>query len=251
MIFFFSSRLDRAPEDVVSHLPTRIWSGKGWEKESDWLKMLRTRAIEGQSGGQDLTGSPDKPRFDLEGQLNSAATASDDDLEEADDGRKASSTHLLSTVHVDTLPSVETATSSDDDILPGQDQPWFEGQVECAICLSSFDPGDKVRILPCGHLFHIEEVDGWLVQRKKLCPICKIDVTQPTTASLNAERADGATLAMSTPSGRPARLRAWIARRLRLPGRPSRTSANDSSPNLETPTPAPTERTPLLPNELN
>ena len=31
-------RLNRAPEEVVSHLPTRVWSGQLWEKESDWLK---------------------------------------------------------------------------------------------------------------------------------------------------------------------------------------------------------------------
>lgn len=131
MTFFFTSRLDRAPEDVVSHLPTRVWSGKGWEKESDWLKRLRTRALEGQSEGQVLAASPDKPRFDLERQLNSAANASETDIDEAEDGRKASSAHLLSAVHVDAPQPVETAASTEDDVLPGQDQPWFEGQVEC------------------------------------------------------------------------------------------------------------------------
>ncbi|PFH53416.1 hypothetical protein AMATHDRAFT_73588 [Amanita thiersii Skay4041] len=57
--------------------------------------------------------------------------------------------------------------------------PWFENQVECAICLSEFVKGDKVRILPCHHIFHMEEVDSWLIQRKKLCPVCKADVTKP------------------------------------------------------------------------
>lgn len=81
--------------------------------------------------------------------------------------------------------------------------PWFESQVECAICLSEFVKGDRVRILPCHHIFHMDEVDSWLIQRKKLvclcldaigvgalgerslsfvfaqCPICKADVTKP------------------------------------------------------------------------
>ena len=54
-------------------------------------------------------------------------------------------------------------------------QPWFETQLECAICLSEFIKGDKVRVLPCLHIFHLSEVDEWLIQRKKLARI-KINV---------------------------------------------------------------------------
>ncbi|PBK97388.1 hypothetical protein ARMGADRAFT_1009418 [Armillaria gallica] len=62
---------------------------------------------------------------------------------------------------------------------PEVTHPWFENQQECAICLSEFAKGDKVRVLPCHHIFHLDEVDEWLIQRKKLCPVCKADVTQP------------------------------------------------------------------------
>lgn len=57
--------------------------------------------------------------------------------------------------------------------------PWCETQAECAICLSEFVKGDRVRELPCHHIFHLEEVDSWLINRKKLCPVCKADVTLP------------------------------------------------------------------------
>jgi len=56
--------------------------------------------------------------------------------------------------------------------------PWFRTQLECAICLEGFAKGDKVRVLPCEHIFHVDEIDDWLINRKKLCPICKADVTQ-------------------------------------------------------------------------
>lgn len=35
--------------------------------------------------------------------------------------------------------------------------------------------GDLVRVLPCGHVFHLPEIDSWLLRVKKLCPICKRD----------------------------------------------------------------------------
>lgn len=39
---------------------------------------------------------------------------------------------------------------------------------ECAICMDSFHRGDVVRILPCGHVFHKDECDEWLLKWRKL-----------------------------------------------------------------------------------
>ncbi|WRT69858.1 uncharacterized protein IL334_006849 [Kwoniella shivajii] len=50
---------------------------------------------------------------------------------------------------------------------------------ECAICMDNFASGDVVRILPCGHVFHKEECDEWLMKWRKLCPTCRADVTLP------------------------------------------------------------------------
>lgn len=73
-------------------------------------------------------------------------------------------------------PEGETTRASTSRPRPHQ---WFEDQAECAICLCEFAKGDKVRVLPCHHIFHLDEVDEWLIQRKKLCPVCKADVTLP------------------------------------------------------------------------
>jgi RING-like zinc finger len=49
-----------------------------------------------------------------------------------------------------------------------EDPTWFNTQVQCAICLDEFVKGDRVRVLPCKHIFHLDEVDEWLIQLKKL-----------------------------------------------------------------------------------
>lgn len=128
-----AAQRDRAPEDVVRNLPWRVWTGHGWEKHE---------------GGEDANAYPDTHSGDV-------------DLEEGVNS-KASTTSGEN-------PQVpeEDASTSLPSIPPG-DQPWFETQVECAICLSDFVKGDKVRVLPCHHIFHLHEVDEWLIQRKKL-----------------------------------------------------------------------------------
>lgn len=129
----------RAPGDVVRALPVRVWTGAGWVSEKDWVA----------SHANETTPTPDQGT---------------------------------------TTPSQEPAPQ--DSTRGGDPQPaadpesagfpnWFASQGECAICLSSFARGDRVRVLPCSHVFHVEEVDGWLLNRRKVCPICKADVTHP------------------------------------------------------------------------
>ena len=57
-----------------------------------------------------------------------------------------------------------TSAQADED----EDPVWFNTQVECAICLDEFVKGDRVRVLPCKHIFHLDEVDEWLIHLKKL-----------------------------------------------------------------------------------
>ena len=45
----------------------------------------------------------------------------------------------------------------------------------CNICLSEFDQGEKVRTLPCFHVFHASCIDNWL-DRKPECPVCRSKV---------------------------------------------------------------------------
>ncbi|KAJ7600866.1 hypothetical protein C8J56DRAFT_911488 [Mycena floridula] len=140
-----AAQRDRAPEDIVRNLPWRIWTGTGWEKHE---------------GGEQVT-SLASPNADPEQTLPAAEESTSRNPE----------------------PEVVEPLNEDEEADPGtstkpQASAWFENQFDCAICLCEFVKGDKVRVLPCHHIFHMEEVDEWLIQRKKLCPICKADVTQ-------------------------------------------------------------------------
>ena len=47
----------------------------------------------------------------------------------------------------------------------------------CTICLEDFAPGDKLKVLPCGHEYHQECIEPWLLEKSSLCPLCKQNIT--------------------------------------------------------------------------
>lgn len=53
-----------------------------------------------------------------------------------------------------------------------------EEQPTCAICLCEFNDGDKLKVLRCGHSFHSECIDPWLINEKALCPVCRRGIFQ-------------------------------------------------------------------------
>jgi len=140
------------PEDIVRNLPWRVWTGTGWEKHE---------------GGEDANTVPDHVSAEIHLEEGFAAEYASPSQE----------TSIPTETSILMPPDEDTSTSLP--ATPPDNQPWFESQLECAICLSEFAKGDKVRVLPCHHIFHLHEVDEWLIQRKKLCPVCKADVTQP------------------------------------------------------------------------
>lgn len=65
----------------------------------------------------------------------------------------------------------------------------------CAICMQEYKENDELRVLPCRHKFHTQCVDKWLPM-KKICPLCRHDVTKsspgcpPAGPLLNASNAN-------------------------------------------------------------
>lgn len=126
---------DRAPREAVLSLPEAIWIPEQWEKEDE-------------SPSPEERHPQERTTTDPQTQGTSSATEEETAVAPAD---RTSS------------PVQDTSKPK-----PKPHKRKYYSKDECSICLGSFERGDVIRILPCGHLFHKTEVDDWLVKWKKV-----------------------------------------------------------------------------------
>ena len=48
---------------------------------------------------------------------------------------------------------------------------------ECSICLMKYRVTDKIKVLPCKHIYHKKCIKEWLCRHDK-CPICNFDINK-------------------------------------------------------------------------
>ncbi|XP_054633745.1 uncharacterized protein si:ch211-59o9.10 [Dunckerocampus dactyliophorus] len=49
------------------------------------------------------------------------------------------------------------------------------GNTQCQICFGDYEQGDKLRMLPCFHDYHVPCIDRWL-KDNTTCPICRVNL---------------------------------------------------------------------------
>ncbi|PMD36988.1 hypothetical protein L207DRAFT_636866 [Hyaloscypha variabilis F] len=68
------------------------------------------------------------------------------------------------------------------DAPKGNPDPGIEGEkranpenesLTCSICTEDFIENEKVRILPCQHIYHPHCIDPWVLQMAGTCPLCR------------------------------------------------------------------------------
>lgn len=67
---------------------------------------------------------------------------------------------------------------NDAGLLDGQTMAMsLDSDDACGVCLLDFEAGDELRtLLPCGHRFHKECIDHWLLEASTCCPVDKRDL---------------------------------------------------------------------------
>ncbi|KAG8064641.1 hypothetical protein GUJ93_ZPchr0004g38413 [Zizania palustris] len=83
---------------------------------------------------------------------------------------------------------------------------FAEKALECAVCLAGLADGEAARFLPkCGHGFHAECVDQWLLSHST-CPLCRVGVVgdkpagAPPLSALPSEQPEPANYSTSLPT---------------------------------------------------
>ena len=74
--------------------------------------------------------------------------------------------------HIDNLP-LETYDAESGD---GSDA-HNDSEVKCLVCQHEYQRGDRLRRLPCGHIFHAECVDEWLKTNDE-CLYCRKSIVE-------------------------------------------------------------------------
>jgi hypothetical protein len=60
----------------------------------------------------------------------------------------------------------------------------------CSICLTDYEAGERLRVLPCRHVFHRECLDPWLA-RNANCPNCRTNLLPGDDGSSDSEEGGG------------------------------------------------------------
>lgn len=69
----------------------------------------------------------------------------------------------LNSKQIDTLPYIK------------YDKKKYSENYQCIICMEEFVKKEKLKLLPCGHIFHDNCIKQWLL-KEKTCPFCKSEI---------------------------------------------------------------------------
>ncbi|GAA5873410.1 hypothetical protein JCM8547_005429 [Rhodosporidiobolus lusitaniae] len=170
-----AAKAERAPKDAVARLPVFRWGDteKGAATSSSSFPEVPRQTEEGDEE-RDVGSAPDESTSLLPSSPPSPPTL------------VQRVTACLPVSITSRLPSrfgPSSATSTPLNRRFTRPTRRFPNLVECPFCLSDFENGDIVLEMPCGHLFHAEEVESWLENQRGSCPVCRVSILAPPSSS--------------------------------------------------------------------
>ncbi|XP_057837216.1 E3 ubiquitin ligase BIG BROTHER-related isoform X1 [Cryptomeria japonica] len=93
---------------------------------------------------------------------------------------------LVQLENVKCVASVNVVRSMLDITFKGKKsaQGFINEEEKCAICQCEYEQDEHIISLPCTHCFHHSCGSEWLLDYSKLCPICKLDVTDRNSVNV-------------------------------------------------------------------
>ncbi|ORX37580.1 hypothetical protein BD324DRAFT_622508 [Kockovaella imperatae] len=188
---------ERAPPMVVLSLPERIWTPDIiWEKDSDTESTLSSPSTptpqksssrrpfqHSQASSRSINAAIVPPPPPISSSEVVPAPPEAIDMITSSRPKRA---HISPSAMAGSGSGFGTGTTrTKARTKSGVSAKKYFSKDECAICMDSFQRGEIVRILPCGHVFHKDECDEWLMKWRKLCPTCRADVTVPPGGSMD------------------------------------------------------------------
>ncbi|KAK4056178.1 hypothetical protein OIO90_002909 [Microbotryomycetes sp. JL221] len=192
-------RLDRAPKEIVAKLPVFVWTtgateetasnvddGEGSHSKEANATMeagsSATRTDDEESAVGALTTMTALTNHERTPLLRTSVSCSADATQVNNEQQDSLLARWLPARVARLLPTRFTNSNRLDKnkrrlTLAPTKHKRYSLSNECAICLSDFEQGDRVMELPCGHIFHEEEITPWLIETKRLCPVCRASIT--------------------------------------------------------------------------
>jgi hypothetical protein len=80
-----------------------------------------------------------------------------------------------SEIGVEDIPPKTSSTSVNCTEMPNKNDvpngPGRSGSRQCSVCTEDFIENEKIRILPCRHIYHKRCIDPWLLHFAGTCPL--------------------------------------------------------------------------------